>query len=49
MRIIRDRSDIDEGLAELLIADPRLAPIIEMSGELPLRLIEPGFAGLASI
>jgi DNA-3-methyladenine glycosylase II len=49
VRIIRDRSDINEGLAELVIADPRLVPIIELSGELPLRLIEPGFAGLASI
>ena len=28
VRIIRDRSDIDEGLAELVIADPRLAPTV---------------------
>ncbi len=47
--IIRNMSDIGEGLAALLQLDPRLVPIAEKAGPLPLRLTEPGFAGLAHI
>ncbi|WP_246091976.1 DNA-3-methyladenine glycosylase family protein [Aliirhizobium smilacinae] len=47
--IIRNETDIEDGLERLLKLDPRLAPIIEFSGPVPLRLATPGFAGLASI
>jgi DNA-3-methyladenine glycosylase II len=46
---IRRQSDVDEGLAALLLIDPRLRSIAEVAGALPLRLGEPGFAGLAHI
>ncbi len=49
MRRIRTLDDIAEGLDALAAADPRLAAIISRAGAVPLRLIEPGFAGLASI
>lgn len=49
MRVIRGEDDLREGLAALRAADPRLAPVIHAAGPLPLRLMEPGFAGLASI
>lgn len=49
MTVIRDMTHIREGIEALACLDPRLVPIIEVSGEVPLRLIEPGFAGLASI
>ncbi len=48
-RIIRDKTDIWAALEELVVLDPRLAQIRERSGPVPLRLSEPGFAGLASI
>lgn len=47
--IIRNDADIRTGLGELLLLDPRLIPIAEIAGPLPLRLATPGFAGLASI
>ncbi len=47
--IIRHEADIRTGLQQLLLLDPRLVPIAEFSGPVPLRLAEPGFAGLASI
>ena len=43
------QDDITEGLHSLLKIDPRLKPISEIAGELPLRLQDPGFAGLARI
>ncbi len=49
MRIISNDADVREGLQALLALDPRLAPVAEEAGPLPLRLIEPGFAGLAHI
>lgn len=47
--IIRNDADIEAGLNQLLQLDPRLVPIAEIAGPLPLRLAAPGFAGLASI
>jgi DNA-3-methyladenine glycosylase II len=47
--IIRDQSDIQAGLEALVLLDPRLGPIVDIAGPVPLRLNEPGFAGLASI
>ncbi|WP_117196125.1 DNA-3-methyladenine glycosylase family protein [Rhizobium terrae] len=49
MTIIRNQSDIEAGLEALIRLDPRLAAVVEASGPVPLRLNEPGFAGLASI
>ena len=41
--------DIAGGLEVLAANDPRLAPVLARSGEVPLRLSTPDFAGLASI
>lgn len=49
MAFIRSEADIREGLAALVAADPALAPVAAAAGPLPLRLSEPGFAGLAHI
>lgn len=46
---IQSDADIADGLARLLVLDPRLVPIAEIAGPLPLRLSAPGFSGLASI
>ena len=49
MQIIRNEGDVEQGLAELLRLDPRLSTVAADAGPLPLRLREPGFAGLAHI
>jgi DNA-3-methyladenine glycosylase II len=49
LRIIRDPTDIESGLDALIALDPRLARVAAAAGPLPLRLSQPGFAGLASI
>lgn len=49
MRIIRTAEDVEYGLAELCRIDPRLRPLRSAVDGLPLRLVEPGFAGLAQI
>lgn len=49
MRIIQSTDDIQEGLAHLKKRDRRLAKIIDITGEIPLRRHAPGFAGLCSI
>lgn len=49
MQIIRSAEDVDIGLAALVELDPRLRGIVSQAGPVPLRLIEPGFAGLAHI
>jgi DNA-3-methyladenine glycosylase II len=49
MRRIASIDDISEGLDALCRIDPRLAAIRARSGEVPLRLSEPGFHSLASI
>jgi len=49
MRIIRGDEDVRQGLEALLGLDPRLEAVAAEAGPLPLRLIEPGFAGLAHI
>jgi DNA-3-methyladenine glycosylase II len=46
---IRCEADLAAGLSFLLTCDPRLCPIADACGPLPLRLSPPGFAGLASI
>lgn len=47
--VISGQGDVDAGLEALLSLDPRLAPIAEIAGPLPLRLGPPGFAGIAHI
>ncbi len=49
MTVIRNDGDIAVGLAALLAIDPRLVEIAAVAGPLPLRLAEPGYAGLAHI
>lgn len=49
MRIIRTVEDVEYGLGELCRIDPRLCELSRRAGPLPLRLMEPGFAGLAQI
>lgn len=46
---IRTAADVEAGLAALVVLDPRLEPLAARLAPLPLRLAEPGFAGLAHI
>jgi DNA-3-methyladenine glycosylase II len=46
---IHTEADLDAGIAALVKADPRWAPIFERTGRPPLRRREGGFAGLAQI
>lgn len=46
---IRTPADIGRGLDHLRAADPRLAAVIDVAGDVPLRRSPPGFASLASI
>lgn len=41
--------DLDAGLAQLLLADPRLQPVADKAGAFALRRREAGFAGLCAI
>lgn len=49
MRRIATRADVADGLAALGRIEPRFLPMIGIAGEVPLRLNEPGFAGLCRI
>lgn len=49
MQRIETSQDIDLGLKALADLDPRLARIIEVSGDIPLRRRPPGFEGLIRI
>jgi DNA-3-methyladenine glycosylase II len=49
MRVITCVADIEEGLAALVRADSRLAPVRAIAGEIPLRRSASNFASLASI
>src|SRR6187397_3218047 len=46
---LHSEADLRAGLAELVIADPRLAPVAEKAGAFSLRRREPGFPGLCAI
>ena len=46
---LRTEADLQAGLAELVIADPRLKPVAEKAGAFNLRRREPGFPGLCAI
>jgi len=49
LKPIETKRDVAHALKALLLADPRLAPVAEFAGPLPLRRREGGFEGLASI
>ena len=49
MRRIETVADIAEGLATLVEIEPQFARLVAMSGEIPLRRADPGFAGLCRI
>jgi DNA-3-methyladenine glycosylase II len=49
LKPIETKRDITRAMKALLAADPRLVPIAEIAGPLPLRRREGGFEGLASI
>ena len=46
---LHTEADLQAGLAELVIADPRLKPVAEKAGAFNLRRREPGFPGLCAI
>src|SRR5215213_9100538 len=46
---IHTQDDLDALLRILSEQDPRLKPVIDMTGQAPLRRRAPGFAGLAAI
>jgi DNA-3-methyladenine glycosylase II len=46
---LHTQEDLQAGLVQLLIGDPRLAPIAEKTGSFDLRRREAGFAGLCAI
>jgi DNA-3-methyladenine glycosylase II len=46
---LHTEADLWAGLAELVIADPRLKPVAEKAGAFNLRRREPGFPGLCAI
>jgi DNA-3-methyladenine glycosylase II len=49
LKPIATKRDITRGTKALIAADPRLQPIAEIAGPLPLRRREGGFEGLAAI
>jgi len=46
---ITDRAALERQLKKLVTLDPRLEPVLSSVGEVPLRLSEGGFAGMAQI
>ena len=48
-RFLHTDANLQAGLAELVVADPRLGPVAEKAGQFSLRRREPGFPGLCAI
>ena len=48
-RYLHTEADLDAALAKLVLADPRLGPVLAKAGRPPLRRREAGFAGLCAI
>jgi DNA-3-methyladenine glycosylase II len=46
---LHTEADLQAGLAQLILADPRLVPVAETAGPFKLRRREAGFAGLCAI
>lgn len=49
MKLIETDEDVAEGVQALAVMDPRLLPVIEKAGVIPLRRVPPGFASMVSI
>lgn len=47
--ILHTEADLDAALAKLVLADPRLGPVLAKAGSPALRRRAPGFAGLCAI
>ncbi len=48
-RFLHSEADLQAGLAQLILADPRLKPVAEKAGTFALRRREAGFPGLCAI
>jgi DNA-3-methyladenine glycosylase II len=48
-QFLHTQADLDAGLAQLILADPRLRPVAEKAGAFNLRRREGGYAGLCAI
>ncbi|HEX5212925.1 MAG TPA: DNA-3-methyladenine glycosylase 2 family protein [Pseudolabrys sp.] len=48
-QFLHTQADLDAGLTQLILADPRLTPVAEKAGAFALRRREAGFAGLCAI
>jgi len=48
-RFLHTDADLEAGLAQLILADPRLQPVAQKAGAFSLRRREAGFAGLCAI
>lgn len=46
---LHSKADLQAGLAQLILADPRLVPVAEKAGAFSLRRREGGYAGLCAI
>ena len=46
---LNTQDDLDAALRVLVAQDPRLKPVMDMTGQAPLRRRAPGFAGLAGV
>ncbi|MET0278332.1 MAG: DNA-3-methyladenine glycosylase 2 family protein [Pseudorhodoplanes sp.] len=46
---LHNQSDLADAMTQLVVADPRLAPVLDKAGHPDLRRGEPGFPGLARI
>jgi len=46
---LHTQADLDAGLVQLVLADPRLKPVAEKAGQFSLRRREGGYAGLCAI
>jgi DNA-3-methyladenine glycosylase II len=46
---LHSQADLEAGLAQLILADPRLKPVADKAGAFSLRRREGGFAGLCAI
>jgi DNA-3-methyladenine glycosylase II len=49
IHFLHTQADLDAGLAQLILADPRLKPVAEKAGQFSLRRREGGYAGLCAI
>jgi DNA-3-methyladenine glycosylase II len=48
-RFLHTQADLDAAMAQLIVADPRLVPVLEKAGTPGLRRREAGYAGLCAV